>query len=187
MAGIKVRTLRVSPLGLAVIGVVVLLAIIAVPVLLLFGAAEFSVWTLGWIPDLIGAAALVSLALVPLAFIPATRGLAGGLFGFASLLFGISLWLYALASTYIEWGMLGVILGVLLAGIGVVFTGILAALFSASWGVLGNIAVLLALSVVTRFAASFLRADAARRYLRKRTQENPSEAIIDQPGGDDPR
>lgn len=186
MAGIKVRTLRVSPLGLSVIGVVVLLAIIAVPVLLLFGAAEFSVWTLGWIPDLIGAAALVSLTLVPLALIPATRGLASGLFGFASLLFGISLWLYALASTYIEWGMLGVILGVLLAGIGVVFTGILAALFSASWGVLGNIAALLALSVVTRFAAGYLRADAARRYLRKRTQENPSEAIIDQPGGDEP-
>ncbi len=187
MAEIRIRKFGVSALGLSVVGFVLLLAIIAVPVLLLFGAAEFSVWALGWIPDLIGGAALVSLAFVPLAFIPASRGLASGLFGFASLIFGISLWLYALASTYIEWGLLGVILGVLLAGIGVVFTGILAALFSASWGVLGNIALLLGLTIATRFAASILRASTARDFLRKRTQENPSEAIIDQPSDEDRR
>lgn len=113
MAEIRIRKFGVSALGLSVVGFVILLAIIAVPVLLLLGAAEFSVWALGWIPDLIGGAALVSLALVPLAFIPATRGLASGLFGFASL-----------------------------------------------------------------------SASAARDFLRKRTQENPSEAIIDQPSDD---
>ncbi len=187
MAKIKVMKFGGSSLGLSAVGIVVLLAIIAVPVLLLFGAAKFSVWTLGWMPDLIGIAALVSLALIPLAIIPAMRGVASSLLGFASLLFGISLWLYSLASTYIEWGMLGVILGVLLAGIGVVFTGVLAALFSANWGVLGNIAALLALTIATRFVATFLRASALRETLRKRVQENPSEAIIDQPDPGDHR
>ena len=181
MTQIKIRKFSSSPFAFSAIGFVLLLAIIAIPLLLLIGAAKFSVWTLGWIPDVIGIAALASLALVPLAIIPAVRGLASNLFGFASILFGVSLWLYSLASTYIEWGILGVILGVLLAGIGVVLTGILAALFSASWSVLGSIAALLALSIATRFAAGYLRADAARRSLRKRTQQNPSEAIIDQP------
>jgi hypothetical protein len=172
---------KLKEIGGSAAGLLLMLAFLAIPVLLLFGAAQFSIWALDWIPDVIGIAILVCIVLVPLALIPAARGVAAGLFGLASFVFGVCLWLYSLAFTYIEWGMLAVVLGVLLAGVGVVFTGILAALFSATWGVLSNIAILLVLCVGTRFAASWLSESAERRLLLKRMQETPSEVVITRP------
>src|SRR5690606_8081025 len=103
-----------------------LFAFLAGPVIFLLGAAEFSVWALDWILGTIGVAILGCLAVTPFAIIPATRGLASNLFALAAFVFGVCLWLYALAFTYLEWGMVGVVIGVLLAGVGVVFTGTLA-------------------------------------------------------------
>src|SRR3546814_8890828 len=86
------------------------LAFLAIPIMFLMGAVEFIIWALDWIPGAIGIAMLACLVLIPLAIIPATRGLASTLFGLASFVFGACLWLYALAFTYLEWGMLGVVI-----------------------------------------------------------------------------
>ncbi|OYX65546.1 MAG: hypothetical protein B7Y88_07800 [Sphingomonadales bacterium 32-64-17] len=161
-----------------------MLLILAIPLLFLFGLAEFSVWALNWIPDVFWIAMVMCIALIPLAVIPATRAIAGAAYGIAAFVFIAGLWLYSLAFTYTEWGMIGVVLGVIVAGIGVVFTAILAALFSASWSVLGNLAILIALGLGTRFIAAWLKASAVRRLVRQQMQEHPSEAIITQPPRD---
>ncbi|RIV85401.1 hypothetical protein D2V17_10590 [Aurantiacibacter xanthus] len=176
----KVREIRGSAAGL-----LLLLLILAIPILFLLGLAEFSVWALNWIPDVFWIAMVLCIAMVPLAVIPAARAIAGAAYGMASFVFLAGLWLYSLAFTYTEWGMIGMVLGVLVAGIGVVFTAILAALFSGSWAVLGNVAILIALGLGTRFLARWLNASAQERLVRQHMQEHPSEAIITQPSRDD--
>lgn len=179
--GRKIVTLeKIKDLGGSAAGVLVVLAVLTIPVLLLAGAAEISVWALDYIPDVIGLAFLVCVALVPFAIIPASRGLAGQMIGLAGLVFGVCLWLYTLAFTYIEWGMFAVVLGVLFAGIGVIFTGILAAIFSANWLVLGNIAVLVVLTFGGRLVGGLLVSSANMRKLRKLAEEKPAEVILTQ-------
>ena len=171
---------RIKEKGGAAACLLLVLLIAAVPILFLLGLAEFSVWALAWIPDVLWVALIMCIAFVPLALIPATRGIAGAAYGVAAFVFLAGLWLYSLAYTYTEWGMIGVVLGVLVVGIGVVVTAILAALFSASWAVLGHIAVLIALGLGARFLAAWLNASAQQRLVRHHMQEHPAEAIITQ-------
>ncbi|MFC3096721.1 hypothetical protein [Alteraurantiacibacter palmitatis] len=139
-------------------GMLLLLVILVIPILLLFGAAELSLWMLDFIPRIIGIAVFSGIIIIPLAVIPASRGLASSLYGLASIAFGACVWFFALAITYTEWGMLGVIVGIVMFGAGVVLTGIVAAVFAGQWVVLGNLAILLGLYVVS----SILRAWLAR-------------------------
>jgi hypothetical protein len=175
---------KLKDAGGTLAGFLLLLAFLAVPVIFLLGAAEFSVWALDWIPGTIGFAILGCLALTPFAIIPATRGLAASLFGLAAFVFGACLWLYALAFTYLEWGMVGVVVGVLLAGVGVVFTGTLAAILSATWIVLGNLAFLFGLFIGARLLSAWLGGLAERRLLQRAMQDAPSAVIITQKSRD---
>lgn len=161
-------------------GFILLLVFLAIPVILITGAAKFGIWALDWIPGTLGIATLICIILVPLAIIPATRGIAANLFGLASLVYGACLWLYALAFTYLEWGMLGVIIGVLIFGVGVLFTATLAAIFSATWVVLGNLAFLFALFVIARFLSVWLAHLADQREQRLEMRNSPSKVIINQ-------
>ena len=161
-------------------GAILLVVILAIPIIFLTGAATFSVWALEWIPGTIGIALLGSLALLPLAFIPTTRGFVAICYGIASFVFGVCLWLYGLAFTYIEWGMLGVFIGVILFGAGVVFTGLLAAIFSGTWVVLGNIAFLFALFIGTRILSGWLSHLAEKHRTKNVLREAPSKVILTQ-------
>jgi hypothetical protein len=135
---------------------------------------------LDWIPSTIGIATFVCVVLIPLAIIPATRGFASSLFGLASFVFGLCLWLYALAFTYLEWGMLAVVIGVMIFGVGVVFTGTLAAILSGTWVVLGNLAFLFALFVGARLLSAWLARLADERRARRVMRDTPSSATITQ-------
>lgn len=161
-------------------GVLMLLAFLALPVIFLLGAAEFSIWALDWIPGVIGLALLVCVILVLIAVFPASRALVASLSGICSLIFSACLWLYALAFTYIEWGIIGAVIGVLIFGVGIVFTGALAALLSATWVVLGNMVFLLALVVASRLLSAWLAHSAEQRLLRRAMKEKPSEVILTQ-------
>ena len=145
----------------------------------LLGASKFSLWALEWIPGVIGLAVLTCVVLVPLAIIPATRGFAGNLFAAAAFAFGACLWLYALAFTYLEWGLAGVIIGVMLAGVGVVITGALAAILSATWVVLGNLAFLFALFVGARILRGWMAQLSSERRMRRAMRDEPSAAVVD--------
>lgn len=161
-------------------GLLVLLVFIALPVLFLFGAAEFSVWALDWIPDTFAIAVGACLVFIPLAIIPATRGIAAILFSVASVVFGACLWLYALAFTYLEWGMVGVVIGVMLAGVGVIFTGALATIFAGAWVVLGNMAFVFVMFLGSRLLSAWLASLADQRRMREVARETPSRVTITQ-------
>ena len=95
-------------------------------------------------------------------------------------MFGACLWLYALAFTYLEWGMLGVVIGIMVFGVGVVFTGSLAAIISATWVVLGNLAFLFALFLGARVLSVWLARLADQRLLRRIMRDAPSTVTITQ-------
>lgn len=161
-------------------GFLLLILFISLPVIFLLGAAEFSVWALDWIPGTFAIAIGACVVLIPFAIIPVTRGLAANLFDLVSLVFGACLWLYALAFTYLEWGMVAVVIGVLLAGVGVIFTGILAALFAGVWVVLGNMALIFAAFVISRILVGWLAHSVERRRMREVARETPSKVTITQ-------
>ncbi|SNS38849.1 hypothetical protein SAMN06295955_101565 [Sphingopyxis indica] len=175
---------KLTFVGGAAGGFIVLLAFLVIPIMLLMGAAKFSIWVLDWIPAALGVSTLICLVLVPLALIPATRGIAANLFALVSLIFGVCVWLYALAFTYIEWGMVGVLFGVVIFGVGVVLTCALAAIFSGTWVVLGNLVFLVALFVGARLLSAWLAHLAEQRLLRREMRDYPSKAIITQDSSD---
>jgi len=159
-------------------GAMLFVALVAIPIMFLIGAAKFSVWALDWIPGTIAIATFACALLIPFAIIPATRGLASKMFGIASLVFGACMWLYALAFTYLEWGLLGVVIGILVFGVGVLFTGALAALVSANWIVLGNLAFLFAAYLGARALSAWLTHLAEQRLLRREMRDFPGTATI---------
>lgn len=161
-------------------GVIALGIIIALPVVLLLGIAEVSLWALDWIPDAIGWATAAGFLLFLLAVVPAGRGLAGSSFTVISFVYLVSMWLYAMAFTYLEWGLVGLVIGVMFFGVGVLLTGALAAVFAGAWTVLGNLAMLLVLFVVARMLGAWLLESADKRELRKSLKENPSQVTITQ-------
>lgn len=169
---------KLKEAGGVVAGFFLVLIVLAIPIMLILGAAEFSLWALDWIPSTIGIAMLGCVMIIPLAIIPVTRGVASALFGFAYVVFGACLWLYALAFTYLEWGMLGVIIGVMVFGVGVVLTGTLAAILSATWVVLGNIAFLFALLVGCRLVSAWLAHLADQRHRSRSSRDTPSTVTI---------
>ena len=159
-------------------GYLLLFVFLSIPIFFLLGAAEFSVWALDWIPGAFAIALGACVLLMPLAIIPASRGLAANLFSITSLVFGACLWLYTLAFTYLEWGMLAVVIGVMLAGVGVIFTGIVAAIFAGAWGVLGNMALLFAMFVGSRFLSAWLAHLAEQRRMREFAYKTPSKVTL---------
>lgn len=161
-------------------GVILVGIIIAIPIMLLMGIAEVSVWMLDWIPSAIGWATLIGILLVPLAIIPPSRGFAGSLFTLVSSVYLIAMWFYAMAFTYLEWGLVGLVVGVLLFGVGVLFTGTLAAVVAGAWTVLGNLAMLLAFYIVARLVGAWLSENASKRRIDRALRETPGAMTISQ-------
>lgn len=153
--------------GGAAAGFFLMFALLAIPIIFLWGAAEFSVWAMKWIPESVSISVLVCLIILPLSLIKPLQGLICQLYALASFIFGSCLWLYGLAFTYHEWGMLGVFIGVIAFGVGVIFTGTLAAIFSGTWVALGNIAFLFVLYFVSRLLSVWLDYKIDQRSVRQ--------------------
>jgi hypothetical protein len=80
---------------------------------------------------------IVVFILLPMALFRATRSVAGTGIFFLSYLFGITTWFIGATVTFATWGWLGLLIGLLIAGIGVVPIGILAAFISLKEPTLG--------------------------------------------------
>lgn len=168
--GIASKAKNAGGMALGLIG---LAAFLTIPVALLYGAAELSVWALEWTPGVFAAVFWASLLLlIPLALIPPARGLAALGFVVASYAFGLILWIWAMAFTYDVWGLVAVVIGLLFFGVGVVAVAFLAALIKGFWSLLGTFAFLLVLTYGTRAFGVWLgEKDDARRMERARAQE----------------
>lgn len=85
--------------GWGILGLFLMVGLATIGMVLLTGAATFSVWILKWTFPAFSIAFLASLLLLVLALIPATRGFAAVGLMIASLVFGAVLWLWGMSYT----------------------------------------------------------------------------------------
>src|SRR5258706_9350964 len=123
---------------------------------------EAIAWLLAYVfmlllPFSLFALSISIFVLVPLAFFRKTRPAAGlGVF-IASWLFGLTTWTLGVTITFLAYGWVGLIIGLLLFGVGVVPMGVFAAFFnikSVSLGV--SMIVMLIMIYVARSAGAAL-------------------------------
>src|SRR5437870_4460788 len=111
-----------------------------ISVLLIYGTLWVSATIYPWLVAINGfvLVALV-LLLLPLAGFRKTRGFSGLGIVLGSYVFGLTLWVWALLLTFQIWGWFAVVIGLLIAGIGIVPIAMLATLFSGEWSLLGQL------------------------------------------------
>jgi hypothetical protein len=145
----------ISRIGTYMLGLVILLALLALPALFIFGSVWVGEKILPWLMLLcmLGLAFNV-FVLVPLALIPPARPWAGLGFFISSYLFGLTGWFMGLLLTWKLWGGCAVAVGIFILGIGVVPIAMLATLLNGMWLDLG----FLVLAVVLTFGLRLLGA-----------------------------
>ena len=117
-----------------------------------------------WLVDINGILFLVVvLLLLPLAIFRRTRPYAGAGIYFSSFVFGLTLFVWSILITYSIWGVVGIVTGLLLMGFGIVPVAILACLFHGLWSVIGQLLLLLAISMGSRFFGIYLMMRSADR------------------------
>src|SRR3989442_872812 len=127
-----------------IIGSVAGALICSVALCLLFGLVF---WGVGWLADkvlpiitlIVGTAFWVLLIVgSPFLFFKKTRPwpLVGWVYWSYGL--GLTLWLMCLVNVLQTWGVVAAIIGVMMAGVGVVFIAIIMALIKGMWGDLGS-------------------------------------------------
>lgn len=122
--------------GSILLGICFLLFILTLPILFIKGALWLAPIALPWL-NLIGAITFIVCIFIflPLGAFRRTRMFAGlGLF-FASYIFGLSLWFAGFLLTYMYWGGLALVIGLFIAGIGVVPIAMLASALHSDWPV----------------------------------------------------
>jgi hypothetical protein len=124
-------------------------------------------WVADWLTPTLEAAtiAVVVICLVvfaPMAAFEKTRGRAGIGFLLASYVFGFTLWMHGFLHTYLLWGVLGIVIGLLLLGVGVVPLGIIALAFNGDWTMAGELILGVILTFGSRAIALRVLATARR-------------------------
>ena len=143
----------VSNIGTYALGLVIMLAFLALPVLFIVGGVVVAEKILPWLMLLSMLALVFNIViLLPLALIPPSRPWAGLGFFISSYIFGLTGWFMGLLLTWMLWGGLAVIIGLFIMGIGVIPIAMLATLFNGMWIELG----LLFLAVVLTFGLRIL-------------------------------
>ncbi|WP_147430974.1 hypothetical protein [Thiocapsa rosea] len=120
--------------------------------------AEFCVKTYSFLlPVAWVGIAIVVLVLLPMALFRATRPAAGTGIFFSSYLFGLTTWFLGATVTFVTWGWVGLLIGLFIAGVGVVPIGILAAFISLKEPALGfSLIVMLVIVFATRMGGMAL-------------------------------
>ena len=129
---------RLSSIKTYAIGVVIVLALLALTALFIEGTVWVGEKILPWLMLLSSMALAFDILIVlPLAFVPRTRPWAGLGFFISSYVFGLCGWFMGLLLTWMLWGGCAVAVGLFAIGIGVVPIAMLATLFSGMWLHLG--------------------------------------------------
>jgi len=143
------------------IGVSIMVAIVGGSMLLLKGVLWASdnllppLIKVGW--WILGATVVIAL---PLSISKKMRGGVAVAIMLSSFVYGLIAWLTAIVITYTYWGIVGVIMGLFLAIVGIVPVGLLASAFH-GWDGFVPLVVLVALSFGSQIVAVMLAASAA--------------------------
>ena len=112
----------------------VIAAAFVLPVIFIVGATAVSVWVKEWLPYVFWINLLIAFFILgPLSLIPPARFIAASGFLIASIVFGVMIWVGGLGVTYEAWGLGGVIIGLVFAGVGIVPVAMLASLLQGEW------------------------------------------------------
>lgn len=148
---------RVKSFGWSVLGVVFILALLALVGVLIGGASWISDHLLHWFVRASGVAFAIELfILLPLSAFRKTRSFAGLMIACASFLFGATVWMAGLVTTETLWGTWAVILGLCIAGIGVVPIALVASLFHADWRLFCMLLLFVVLTFGSRAYAAWI-------------------------------
>lgn len=143
----------VKNIGTYALGIVALLAVIALPVILIAGGVWIGEKILPWLMLIsLIALGICIVILGPLALLRFTRPWAGIGYFIASYVFGLTGWFMGLLLTWMLWGGVAVIIGLVFLGVGVIPIAMLATLFKGMWAELG----LLILAVVLTYGLRVL-------------------------------
>jgi hypothetical protein len=112
--------------------------------------------------------AIAVVVLMPLAAWRKTRRAAGAGLLIVSYIFGATTWFLGAAVTFGSFGWIGLIIGLFIVGIGVVFLGIIGAFFTLGITDLGvSLCVMLVVTLAARFAGAACLAAADREATRR--------------------
>jgi hypothetical protein len=115
-------------------GLLVMAAAFGLAMIFIVGATAVSFGVMEWIPVVFWSNLLIAFFILgPLSLIPPARFIAAIGFVIASFVFGAMMWCCGLGVTYEAWGIVGVIIGLLIAGVGIVPVGMLAVLLQGEW------------------------------------------------------
>ena len=130
-------------------------------------ASAFAMPLMAWVVQI---AFLICLLLLPLSIFHRVRIVAAHGFLLSSYAFGLCTWMLGLLVTLQFWGVIAVVIGVFLAGVGVVPIGMLASAFHGSWSNVVGLLIGLILTYFSRFFALWIgekyEAEESRRRLK---------------------
>lgn len=142
---------RLASVGTAALGIAIMLALILIPVLLLQGGLWLSALLFPWLVTLNALAVFVTVfVLLPNAVFSSTPKFAGSGMMIVSYVFGATLWVWSLLLTYTLWGGFWLFLGLFMAGVGVVPLAMIATFFKGMWAELGELVLLIVLTLGVR-------------------------------------
>jgi hypothetical protein len=133
--------------GLILGGLLGMTAVFGLAMIFIVGATAVSFWVKEWLAVIFWSNLLISFFILgPLSLIPPARFIAAIGFVIASFVFGAMMWFGGLGVTYETWGMAGVIIGLMIAGVGIVPVGMLAVLLQGEWQALIGFVILIVLT-----------------------------------------
>lgn len=146
--------------AIALLGI---LAVVLIPILLIRGGIWLAAVLYPWLLALNGLAFAATVCLfLPNAIFSSTPKFAGGGMMVVSYVFGATLWVWSLLLTYALWGGVGLFIGLFMAGVGIVPLAMLATLVNTMWSELGQLVLLLILTLGVRLWGYGLLARALR-------------------------
>jgi len=135
-------------------GLVFFVAILIIPVLFIMGAEWASEHILPWASGLSVILFIIEISIIlPLSIPRKTRLFASKALINFSYVFGITLWMEGLLLTLNIWGVGAVIVGLFLAGVGVVPVAFLACMFNGLWAFVLELTLLVIITYVNRIGA----------------------------------
>ena len=174
---------KLKSAGAGLIGLAVVALLLFLVGLVLHGVAWVSDKLFPWFSfaSLIAFSVEV-VVLLPLSAIRKSRAFASVAIACCSYLFGATVWMQGLLTTLALWGGVGVMIGLFLAGIGIVPIGILAALFHGMWYLALRLVLLTFLTFGSRLYATWLldRRDEPRHVETLYALEDVTDAVPQQ-------
>ncbi len=143
--------------GMTVVALLCFVALMFLCVLILHGVAWVIERVIPWVLAAAYLAAFVGfVVLLPLSFFHRTRAFSANGILLVSYVLGIWTWCYAFVVTYNLWGVPGIIIGFLLAGVGIVPIAIIAAMFRGEWWIVFDLLLYAGLTFGSKLYSTYL-------------------------------